>query len=207
MAKTTLRVNKKRWEYFSRECQVLFLRRDAYVNHVLPGELTLLESMPACDEEGRRWLKQSWSGKGGLLREEDTQPVAVALAGDLLSRLNTVCDEKRVPRDAFFNCFLDFITARLYEPAVVIKDPRTNKDVASQLTDVLSDDEADEDDVRWQLLDVAKSWGKKRNLSSLNPEYYRERLFYDSERVQQEKELLEDLAIDVDKLPKEATSW
>lgn len=204
MARTTLRVNKKRWDLFQRECQALFLRRDAYLNHALPGELDIFEQVPPCDEEGRAWLKESWARTGALLRD-GTIPVAITLKPELIERLNTMCDEKRVPRDAFFNCFLDFITTRLIEPAVVIKDPRTEKDVASQLAAVLGDDEMNEDDVRWNLLDIAKAWGNKRNLVPLSPDYYREQLSYNQERVSAEKALLEDL--DLAKLPKEATSW
>jgi hypothetical protein len=163
--------------------------------------------MPPCDEEGRRWLKQSWTGKSGVLRD-DTIPVAVTLQAELIERLNTLCDEKRVPRDAFFNCFLDFITARLYEPAVVIKDPRTDKDVASQLAAALGDDDANEDDLHFDLLDIAKAWGNKRNIFAFQSDYYRQHLSYDEKRVRQEKELLEDLDLSMarEKPPKETTS-
>ncbi len=191
MPRTTIRVRNKPWEYFQKECQALFLRRDAYLNHVLPGELSILEDMPPCDEAGRSWLKQSWMGKGGLLRDKETTPVAVTLDQDVLARLNKACDDKCVPRDAFFNCVLDFITTRLYEPAVVIKNPRTGKDVASQLADLLTDEEMNENEVRFHLFEIAKEWGNARNITRLRRDYYRYQLYYNEARVNDEKEFLD----------------
>ena len=195
--KTTIRVSNRRWEFFNKECQASFLRRDAYLSHVLPGELDILEEIPACDEEGRQWLKES------VRLEVNTSSVAITLDEPVLKRLNSVCAEKLIPRDAFFSRFLEFITARLFEPAVVIKNPRTNTDIASQLAEVFNDhsenEEENEDELRYEILDIAKGWATKRegapnlNLRQLRRDHYREFLSYDKNKVESLRRMLTEL--------------
>ena len=190
MPKTTLRVQKNRWDFFQLECQACNFRRDTYLNRVLPGEIALLEEIPACDEEGFQWLKKTWHGKDGPLRNEETIHVAITLDQEVIDRLNTTCEIKRVPRDAFFHCFLEFITTRLYQAAVVIKDPRTTKDVASDIADVMSDDDINERDRNSFLLEVAQKLYDHKQLAVLHHNYYSGMLSYDKQRVDSENFLL-----------------
>lgn len=189
MPKTTLRVNSKRWEIFNKECHASFLRRDAYLSHVIPGELDILETIKPCDEVGSRWLKKNWSFNSS---DDQTSSVAVNIEAPVLERLKRVCEEKLIPRDAFFNCFLEFITTRLFEPAVVIKNPRTKHDIASQLADAFNewDEEEDEDNLRMDVMATAKNWRDLRNLYPLSREYYQKSLSIDKQYVDEMKALL-----------------
>ena len=85
------------------------------------------------------------------------------------------------------------MTERLYEAVIVIKDPRTNKDVASQLADAFNEDDEPSDDIRFELLDVAKSWSHRRDLSAWRPDLYATRLSFDKARVEAEQAMLQDL--------------
>jgi len=186
MPKTTFRANKTRWDYFNKECQACNWRRDQAVNRLLPGEIALLEQIPASDDAGFHWLKNNWLGDGGQLTGEDTVHVAVTLDKEVLDRLNTACESKRVPRDAFFHCFLQFITTRLYEAAVVMKDPRTTKDVASAIADIMSNDEYSNRDRKDFVFEVAEQLFNSRQLGILSSDYYSQMLSYDQARIDRE---------------------
>ena len=190
MPKTTLRVHKKRWELFQNECLAFPLRRDAYLNRILPGEIAILAEIPACDDEGFQWLKKTWNGKDGPLRDEITTHVAVTLTQEVIDVLNETCSIKRVPRDAFFHCFLEFITTRLYQAAVVIKDPRTTRDVASQIADMMTDEDTDDNNRRDHLLEIAQELYTDPQLAILHRDHYRDVLSYDKQRASEEMKIL-----------------
>lgn len=183
MPKTTLRVKTKNWELFNKECNASFLRRDAYLNHVLPAELDILETINPCDEVGSSWLKRNWSlGYSG----DQTSSVAVNLDAPVLDRLKKVCEEKLIPRDAFFDCFLEYIKTRLYEAALVIKNPRTKTDIAFQLADVFNEcneENNDDADLRIEVMQITKKWHISRNMHSLNQDFYQAHLSIDKKKV------------------------
>ena len=181
MAKTTFRVNKQRWELFNRECKASFLRRDAYLNHILPEEVSILEQLPPNNEEAHQWLKNTWFGEHGQLRADTTDFVSVMLDNPLLKNLNQSCVARNIPRDAFFHCVLMFITERLYEAALVIKNPRTKQDTflgVAQACNAAQDDEDEEldeeqirEDMKFSLLEIGLST-RNRNLEPLRSNYY-----------------------------------
>lgn len=201
MAKTTLKVDKKHWDYLQREFEIMFLRRDSYLNHVLPQEIDLLAEMPPNDEEGYQWLKKTWIGKYGLLQQEEVVQVAINLDSAVIDKLNQTCESRLVPRDAFFNCFLQFVTRRLFQAAVVIKDLRTNKDVASKIIEVLADDEIDDGDKSGDIFNIACSTFNERDMEVNDRGFYNSRLHYTRERVESDKLMIESLLDAGEKAP------
>lgn len=192
MIKTTFRVDGERWKLFNKECKVSFLRRNAYLNHVLPREITIMEHLPQNSEDAHQWLKNRWFGQHGLLRKDVTEFVSVMLDKLLIDRLNQVCNDRRIPRDAFFHCMLMFLTERLYEAALVIKDPRSTKDTFWQVAEIChfaqdnEDDEQDEhgirDNMKLDLLEIGLTI-QKRNLEPLRPDYYVSELSFPPEKL------------------------
>lgn len=192
MIKTTFRVDVNRWKLFNKECKVSFLRRDAYLSHVLPTETNILEQLPQNCDEAHQWLKNRWFGQHGLLRKDATEFVSVMLDKPLVDRLNLVCNDRRIPRDAFFHCMLMFLTERLYEAALVIKDPRTSLDTFWQVAEVchfaqdLENDEQSEDDIREDMKQELLPIGltiNQRNLEPLRPDYYLRELSFSPEKL------------------------
>ena len=196
MPKTTFRVDAKRWELFNRECKASFLRRDAYLSHVLPGEIEIIEQLPQNCEEAHQWLKNRWFGQYGRLRKDVTEFVSVMLDKPLVDRLNEACNDRRIPRDAFIHCMLMFLTERLYEAALVIKDPRTVSDthwkVAEACNDAQDDedDEQDKDDIQDNLKSELLAIGlttRQRNLEPLRADYYQRELSLPPEKLAKAK--------------------
>lgn len=192
MSKTTMRVRQKKWDFFNRECKAASLRRDDFLDRSLPGEIALFDQIDPCDETGELWLKQTWvhhwSGS-----DTDLQPVPLLLSDGVIKKLNSVCAKKAVPRDAFFDCALAFLSERLYEAVVVIKNPRTNKDLVSQLGDVYNDprDELTEADRSRFITETVEEWRAHRDLALLKDDFYKTRLSYNKSKVDTEKELLQ----------------
>ncbi len=163
MPKTTFKVRAKQWDYFNRECKVMSLRRDDLIDRVLPGEFSLLESIPPCDTVGSKWVKDRWVTMWSATDVEMAN-APVMLSELVLNRLNQTCIEKNIPRDAFFGCFLEYMTGRLVDPALVIKDPRTERDLGSQVAALMLDDELGDRDIQRELFDVASEWIRGRKV-------------------------------------------
>lgn len=190
MAKTTFKVRAKQWEFFNHECKVMSLRRDGFITRVLPEEIKLLNEIDPCDAVGAKWLKDRWVTMWGT-RDIELINAPVMLSDDVLNSLNQTCAEKNVPRDAFVDCFLVFLTGRLIDAAVVIKDPRTDRDLASQVVAVRNEEDIDDNELGLQLLDATNDWAKKRNTALWGKALYRERLVWNAEKVEVELEILE----------------
>lgn len=188
MSKTTMKVRKKQWDFFNRECKAASLRRDDFLDRSLPGEIALLNKIPACDEVGALWLKHAWV-RHWSSSDTDLQPVPLLLSDDVINKLNSVCAKKAVPRDAFFDCALAFLSARLYEAVIVIKDPRTNADLISQLSRVYNDprDELTIADRERFVAETVEEWQARRDLVPFTDDFYRTRLSYDEAKVDAEK--------------------
>jgi hypothetical protein len=199
--KTTFKVRQSLWELFRKECKAVSLRGDDLLNRTLPGEIAQLEDIPPCDAEGERWLKKTWLEHFHDEKETALRPAPVTLSADVLEYLNAACEKNRVPRDAFVDCALQFLSARLYEPAIVIKNPRTTKDLARQVADVLSQDDGSERDKDRWLIETANKWFSERGMiASMAPDFYRSRLSYDRARVEQEKQMIAALGM-LDDIP------
>lgn len=192
MAKTTLKVRTKTWDIFNRECKAASLRRDDFLSRVLPGEIEFLKKIAPCDGEGERWLKRNWIDHGS---SDDTEmrPIPILLSDEVLEAMNSACEEKKVPRDAFFDCALRYFVQRLYEAVVVIKNPRTSRDLVSQIAYQFNDkrEEITEKDAEAFIVDTVKEWANPRRLEYFSDNYYQHNLSIDTAKVQEHNFLLE----------------
>jgi len=186
MAKTTVKVRVKRWEYFNKECKAASIRRDDFLNRALPDEIECLQSIPACDDEGERWLKKIWLERNSEWGVE-FQSAPILLSDDVLAKLNQVCAEKRVPRDAFIDCTLTYFSARLYEAVIVIKKPRTSDDLVSRAAVILNDDREgiDEAEDNAAIVDEVKGRLQSWKLEALANNFYETNLSFSHTRVQE----------------------
>lgn len=197
MPKTTFRVRKKRWDLFTAECKAASLRRDDLLDRVLPEELQQLGAIAACDAAGAHWVRANWV-TAWALDDAELQPIPVMLCDDVLKQLNATCADKGVPRDAFFDCVLTYLTQRLYEAVIVIKRPRVTRDLVSRMHDVLHEQAVDgyeptnSEQQQW-IVDEVEEWDKGRNLAALSDSFYSDRLSYSEERIRTEREMLEAL--------------
>jgi hypothetical protein len=188
--KTTIKVGQSLWEQFTKECKAASLRRDDLLVRALPNEIAQLEQIAPCDAEGERWLKKMWLEHYHGEKETGLVSAPVSLTVDVLERLNAACEKNRVPRDAFIDCALQFLSARLYEAVIVIKNPRTTKDIAHQLIGVLADEDAAERDRDRWLVETVHEWSEQWMIGPMAPGFYESRLSFDKARVDREKAFL-----------------
>jgi hypothetical protein len=110
----------------------------------------------------------------------------------LVEHINKACKDRLIPRDAFIHCMLMFLTERLYEAAIVIKDPRTTKDAFWKVAEVChfsqddENDELDEDDMRHELLIICQTT-RQINLDPLRPDFYLRELSFPPEKLAKAK--------------------
>ncbi len=190
MSKTTFRVRKQRWDYFNRECKAMSLRRDDLLNRLLPAEIAILANISPCDAIGARWLKDRWVT---MWSSSDFELVSVPLllSSEVVQNLNAICTDKGVPRDAFLDCFLNFLTGRLVDPALVLKDPRTQRDLCAQVAEIMADGDNSDKETTKFVFEVASDWTKSRALSAWDKGFYAKQLSYNTERVEQDRAMLE----------------
>lgn len=154
----------------------------------------MLEAMPPCDAVGAKWIKDRWvTNWGGTDLEMVSAPVM--LSDETLDHLNRSCAEKKVPRDAFFDCFLQFLTGRLADAALVIKDPRTKRDIGAQIVSVMHDDDLTDSEAKGFLFDIAKEWMGGRATGHWGKSMYQDRLCYDQSRVESEQLMFEEFSV------------
>lgn len=85
-------------EKLDKKIETACLRRDAYLAQVLQVELNFLDievSIPN-SESARQFISDR-------LAKLECKPVGLTLPIGLITRLNDICEAKRIPRDAFFN--------------------------------------------------------------------------------------------------------
>lgn len=220
-AKTTFKVRQKRWAFFNKECEALFIKRDAFLNHVLLQELNYLQEIAPCDDEGAKWLKENWRTHTSLLTSNEseyldisistfekpdtsTENTAISLSEETIHTLNKVCEEKKIPRDAFFNLMLEFLSLRILDCARVIKNPRDNRDfigrmsvllkeASSSLPEDISEANYNETISQWKN-DVAKDLCDEKALllQIVQEDNLYQRLTFTKEKVAVFKEFFED---------------
>lgn len=115
----TVRLNAVDWDFFNRIVKSIGLRRDAFLNRVLPEELNLFDKAPANDDAGEMFKRDL-----DKLLAKYTKQVSLNLDANLVERLEQVCKDKRVTRDAFLGVAIKFLSSRLAVPAMVILNPR-----------------------------------------------------------------------------------
>ena len=192
MSKTTFKVRTKRWDFFNQECKAMSIRRDSFLNNTLLGEVDLLAQIQPCDFEGELWLKKTWAEHWDS-KDCALKSVPILLSDEVIEHINTTCSEKRVPRDAFMDCALAFFVQRLYEPAMVIKNPRTTRDTVAQLAQVFIDgrEEITETDQERFVSEIWQELVEGMVIHLFDTDIYKVRLSFDADRVAEEKLMLE----------------
>jgi hypothetical protein len=100
--KTTFRVDPGVLSKFQRFIEPLGLRRDKYVNMILPEAITWLRRAQKNSPTAERFWKSFRDVRGG-----SHQKVAVLLDATVLADMNAACAEKHIPRDQFFETLLE----------------------------------------------------------------------------------------------------
>ena len=117
--KTTLTIHESVLADFIQVCKQIGLRRDTYLNHVLPRAISLFESSRKKNSpEAKTITKLLHREKGGLKK------FCVVLDRAVLKDLNTLCVKKSIPRDIFFEEVLKYLVHTLNCSA--LHDPWSN---------------------------------------------------------------------------------
>lgn len=128
MKKITVRLNALNWDLFDQLINMVGLRRDTYLAKVLPAELAEIRSQAwANDEAGENYLR----GMTTLFGQTSKQ-VTISLPPDLVSQIDSLSTEKRIPRDRLLDAILQFIAYRVFPFAVVLSEPRYSMKFESQ---------------------------------------------------------------------------
>lgn len=102
ISKTIPKITVKIWRPILEKLDVKLdaacLRRDAYLIRLLEGEIDYLDKEVSIPNS-----QASYAHVAKQLDHFDRKPVSLALPSELTSRLNEICDRKRIVRDAFFN--------------------------------------------------------------------------------------------------------
>lgn len=101
--RVTFRVQKALVAALDKLLAQIHLRRDSYLNHVLADEVESLAKLKPNSERAKKHLRQL---RGAV---PDKARIAVTLDADLVTRLNAVCEEKGIVRDAFLEEFIKFL--------------------------------------------------------------------------------------------------
>jgi hypothetical protein len=104
-SKTTFRIDPAVLGRFQKYIDELGLRRDKYLNMILPTAIWWLRQAKENSTTAERFWKSMRDVRGNSL-----QKVAVLLDSGVLADLNAVCADKRIPRDQFFQAFLECLT-------------------------------------------------------------------------------------------------
>lgn len=100
----TVRINQKVASTFTRLIKGIGLRRDTYLNKLLPGEVKLLQELPVNSERAAKYVRlTSQSG------EEQKTRFSLKLDSALVDQVTDLCRRKGIPRDLFIERFLDFL--------------------------------------------------------------------------------------------------
>jgi hypothetical protein len=114
-----VRLRKDTWEEFNTLMRDLGLRRDAYLNRVLPAEVVALNQTGSCDDAGAAYLVDRFRGDRSVQCQ-----VSLRLDAQLIHTMNGVCATKRVVRDLFLENAIRFISARITPAKMLILEPR-----------------------------------------------------------------------------------
>ena len=130
LSKTTFRVDPKVFRRFQSCIDTLRLRRDRYLDDVLPIAIGMLRGAKANSPAAVK-LMQSVQEIG----KKKSDKVAIRLSQSTIDDMNTVCGQKGVPRNQFFQSFLEHLVsgpengtgpAPLAAACDLIEDPWSN---------------------------------------------------------------------------------
>ncbi len=98
--RTTFKVCEPLWQHFTQQTEALFLKRDAFLNHMIRLEIPRLEQelegRKELSEKARRYL-------AGELKRLDGQPKTVVIEQETADDLDKVVKRMNLFRDGFIN--------------------------------------------------------------------------------------------------------
>jgi hypothetical protein len=101
----TVRIRKEVADSVNRAFRTLrFINRDPYLNVQLSYEIEELAKRDPNSEQVLQYLRYKHAAQ-----DVERVKLGLKLDRDLVTRITTVCEEKRVPRDLFIETFLDFL--------------------------------------------------------------------------------------------------
>jgi len=103
--KLTFTIRTEVLETFNMAIKSAGLRRDSYLNHVLPSEIDELLPLEPNSEKGEKQLRDM-----RRFLHKDFSKMNVALDEDVAEKLDQVCREKKIPRDMFIEDFMEFLS-------------------------------------------------------------------------------------------------
>jgi hypothetical protein len=106
-SKITVSAWRPVWSKLEKKLETACLNRDAYLSALVSSELDHLQvEMPiANSDEAQRFINKQLRA----LINHDATPLSIALSPEVALKLNAICSEKRIVRDAFFNRLFLFL--------------------------------------------------------------------------------------------------
>jgi hypothetical protein len=187
--KVTVQLEKELVSSLGDAVRKLGLRRDAYLNRMLPAELPYLQSLPANSREGEGYLYE--------FRSRDLTKLGINLDTSLVQRINALCEKKRILRNSFFESYFQFLIPRLHEAANILEDPRSSPTFSDDLPPYQELVLIDEEVKQWGMSVEAVARVKKIPVEHAHqallkcPPGKRRRIFSSNKIKQAEKELRE----------------
>jgi len=108
--KVTVRVYDKLMDSFNRQADELYLKRDAFLNHIIRRETPLL----AADLKGKRLSPPARKHIARSLKRLGTTTVNLVVEKATAEALNKVVEETNMVRDAFINRLIVFLRSSTY---------------------------------------------------------------------------------------------
>lgn len=106
-SKITINVWRPVWSKLEKRLEAACLKRDAYIGALIDRELDHLQAeMSIANSES---AEQFISKQLRALLQNNSTPLSIALRPEIAKKLETVCSERRIVRDAFFNRLFLFI--------------------------------------------------------------------------------------------------
>ncbi len=149
-SKTTFTLPRKIVEDFIEIITRLDMRRDSYINSILPGELDdldkFLKQVEGSNPPGCKSAIQMCFGVCG-----NTEKLNITLDQDLLDRLNSTCRSRRIPRNVYVSKILEAQTIRLEAAEHVLYAPSDEIDQVVQMMGDWKDELIVQDAEVWRL--------------------------------------------------------
>ena len=122
--KTTYTLRADLFSEFDRYIKEIGLRRDSYLNSILPNALSELGQAERNSESTQELLRETYRpGAHSPYEQDDFVRVNLSLDSKLVERMNTECAAKRIPRDLFLEGVLEVANAALGHAAETFQYP------------------------------------------------------------------------------------
>lgn len=192
MSKITARINRVDWDLFEDIANLVGLRRDTYLSNVLPDEIDEIKRQSwTNDEKGRQYLVNL-----GRRLAEFGVPVTLRLQDKVIKRIDRVCSQKKIPRDALLASIIKYLNVRLLPHAIVMAMPRRSLKFKS------------ESSLRNHFVktfpahtEILLDWK-----DTLEADYFQRELHFTAERIANMERIWQEFSLTVDRMKKTGPS-